>query len=72
MCNMAIVRLAYAAHQQAKTEISTESPTEMISAGNEAEIAAIPIEVANDLQQKPPKRSCVTFGPAGVLAPLFS
>ena len=40
---MASVRLAYAAHQLGKTE--------MISAGNEAEIAAIPIEVANDLQQ---------------------
>ena len=51
MCNMAIVRLAYAAHQQAKTEMSIESHTEMISAGNEAEIAAILIEAASDLQQ---------------------
>jgi len=51
MCNMAIVRLAYAAHQQAKTEMSIESPTEMISAGNEAETAAILIEAASDLQQ---------------------
>lgn len=33
MCNMAVVRLAYAAHQQAKTEISIEFLTEMISAG---------------------------------------
>lgn len=48
---MAIVRLAYAAHQQAKTEMSIESPTEMISPGNEAEIAAILIETANDLRQ---------------------
>jgi hypothetical protein len=51
MWNMAIVRLAYAAHQLAKTEMSIESPTEMISAGNEAEIAAILIETANDLRQ---------------------
>ena len=41
MWDMASVRLAYAAHQLAKTEISIESPTEMISAGNEAEIAAV-------------------------------
>ena len=51
MWNMAIVRLAYAAHQQAKTEMSIESHTEMISAGNEAEIAAVLIEAADDLQQ---------------------
>lgn len=51
MWNMAIVRGAYAAHQQVKTEMSIESPTEMISAGNEAEIAAILIEAASDLQQ---------------------
>ena len=51
MWNMAIVRLAYAAHQQVKTEMSIESPTEMISAGNEAEIAAVLIEAADDLQQ---------------------
>ena len=51
MCNMAIVRGAYADHQQAKTEMSIESPTEMISAGNEAEIAAILIEAASDLLQ---------------------
>ena len=51
MCNMAVVRLAYAAHQQAKTEMSIEFLTEMISAGNEAEIAAILIEGASDLQQ---------------------
>ena len=51
MWNMASVRLAYAAHQLAKTEMSIESPTEMISAGNEAEIASILIEAADDLQQ---------------------
>ena len=51
MWNMAVVRLAYAAHQQAKTEMSIESHTEMISAGNEAEIAAVLIEAADDLQQ---------------------
>ena len=51
MWDMASVRLAYAAHQLAKTEISIESPTEMISAGNEAEIAAVLIEAADDLQQ---------------------
>ena len=48
---MASVRLAYAAHQLVKTEMSIESPTEMISAGNEAEIDAILIEAASDLQQ---------------------
>jgi len=51
MWNMPSERFAYAAHQLAKTEMSIESPTEMISAGNEAEIAAILIEAANDLQQ---------------------
>ena len=51
MWNMASVRLAYAAQQQAKTEMSIEAPTEMISPGNEAEIAAILIETANDLRQ---------------------
>ena len=50
MCNMAIVRLAYADHQQAKTEMSIESPTEMISAGNQAEIAASLIKAASDLK----------------------
>ena len=53
MWSMAVVRLAYAAHQQAKTEMSIEFLTEMISAGNEAEIAAILIEAASDLQQYP-------------------
>ena len=60
MWNMAIVRGAYAAHQQAKTEMSIESHTEMIS----AEISAILIEAASDLQQyslnilaRPPARS---------------
>ena len=48
---MASVRLAYAAHQLVKTEMSIESPTEMISAGNEAEIATVLIEAADDLQQ---------------------
>ena len=51
MWDMASVRLAYAVHQLVKTEMSIESPTEMISAGNEAEIAAVLIEAANDLQQ---------------------
>ena len=51
MWNMAVVRLAYAAHQQAKTEMSIEFLTEMISAGNEAEIAAILLEAASNLQQ---------------------
>ena len=51
MWDMASERLAYAADQLAKTEMSIESPTEMISAGNEAEIAAVLIEAADDLQQ---------------------
>ena len=51
MWSMAVVRLAYAAHQQAKTEMSIDFLTEMISAGNEAEIDAILIEAASDLQQ---------------------
>ena len=72
MCNMAIVRLAYAAHQQAKTEMSIESPTEMISAGNEAEIAAILIEAAKRPPAILPKHSGVTSGSAAGRAPLFS
>jgi hypothetical protein len=71
MWNMAVVRLAYAAHQQAKTEMSIESHTEMISAGNEAEIAAILIEAA----KRPPaillKHSGVTSGSAAGRPPLF-
>ena len=51
MWDMASERLAYAADQLAKTEMSIESPTEMISAENEAEIAAVLIEAADDLQQ---------------------
>ena len=51
MWHMATERLAYAAHQLAKTEMSIESPTEIISAGNEAEIATVLIEAADDLQQ---------------------
>ncbi len=51
MWDMASVRLAYAAHQLAKTEISIEAPPERISPGNEAEIAAVLIEAADDLQQ---------------------
>ena len=44
MWDVASVRLAYAAHQLVKTEMSIESPTEMISAGNEAEIATVLID----------------------------
>ena len=49
--DMADMRLARAAHQLAKAEMTIEPPTEMITAGNEAEIAAFLIEAANDLQQ---------------------
>ena len=45
------MRLVYAAHQQAKTEMSIEFLAKMISAENETEIAAILIEGASDLQQ---------------------
>lgn len=51
MWNMASVRLAYAAHQLGKTEMPIELPTDMITAGSEAEIAAVLIEAADDLQQ---------------------
>jgi hypothetical protein len=51
MWDMASVRLAYAAHQLAKTEMSIELPTDMITAASEAEIAAVLIESADDLQQ---------------------
>ena len=61
MCNMALLRLAYAAHQQPKTEMSIESHTEMISDGNEAEIAAILIEAANDLHCFPKSSLFILF-----------
>ena len=51
MWDMASERLAYAAHQLAKAEPSIAPPVDMITAGNEADIAAIMIEAADDLQQ---------------------
>jgi hypothetical protein len=71
MWNMAVVRLAYAAHQQAKTEMSIESHTEMISAGNEAEIAAILIEAAKRPPAILPKHFGVTSDSAAGRPPLF-
>jgi hypothetical protein len=71
MWNMAIVRLAYAAHQQVKTEMPIESPTEMISAGNEAEIAPILIGGSKRPPAILPKHSGATSGSATGRAPLF-
>ena len=71
MWDMASERLAYAAHQLAKTEMSIESPTEMISAGNEAEIAAILIEGASDLQQYSLNILALTSDSAAGRPPLF-
>ena len=51
MWDIANERLAYTAHQLAKSEMSTYLPTEVISAENEAEIAAILVEASSDLQQ---------------------
>jgi len=51
MWDMASERLAYAAYQLAAAKPPVEPPTDMITAGNEAEIAAILIEAADDLQQ---------------------
>ena len=51
MCNMAILRLAYAAHQLAKAESSIEPPVDVITAVSESEIAAVLTEAADDLQQ---------------------
>tara|TARA_B100001964_G_scaffold241254_1_gene313242 strand:+ start:177 stop:389 length:213 start_codon:yes stop_codon:yes gene_type:complete len=51
MWDMADVRLAGAAHQLAKAEISIDPPTDIIAATNESEIAAVLIEVAVNLRQ---------------------
>ena len=51
MWDMADVRLASAAHQLAKAEISIDPPTDIIAATNESEIAAVLIEVAVNLRQ---------------------
>ena len=51
MWDMASTRLAYAAHQLAKAEISIDPPTDIIAATNESEIAAVLIEVAVNLRQ---------------------
>ena len=65
------MRLVYAAHQQAKTEMSIEFLAEMISAENETEIAAILIEGASDLQQYSLNILALTSDSAAGLPPLF-
>ena len=51
MWDSATSRLAEAAHQLAKTETVIEPPVDMIAASSESEIAAVLVQVANDLQQ---------------------
>ena len=51
MWNVATTRLADAAHLLAKTEPIIEAPVDMIAASSESEIAAVLVQVANDLQQ---------------------
>ena len=51
MWDMASTRLAYAAHQLAKAEMTIEPPTDIITAGHESEIAGVLIQAANYLQQ---------------------
>ena len=51
MWDMASERLAYAAHQLAKTEISIDPHIALITVGNESGIAAVLTETASDLHQ---------------------
>ena len=51
MRDVASVRLAHAAHQLAKTEISTDPHTALITVSNESGIAAVLTETASDLHQ---------------------
>tara|TARA_B100000749_G_scaffold260601_1_gene232200 strand:+ start:270 stop:482 length:213 start_codon:yes stop_codon:yes gene_type:complete len=51
MWDMADMRLAHAAHQLAKAEMTIEPSTDIITAGHESEIAVVLIQAANDLQQ---------------------
>ena len=51
MGDMASTRLAYAAHQLAKAEMSIDPPADIITATNESEIAAVLTQAAANLQQ---------------------
>ena len=51
MWDMASTRLAYAAHQLAKSEMSIDPPVDIITATNESEIAAVLTQAAANLQQ---------------------
>ncbi len=51
MWDMASTRLAYAAHQLAKAEMSIDPPTDIITATNESEIAAVLTQAAANIQQ---------------------
>ncbi len=51
MWDMANTRLAYAAHQLAKAEMSIDPPTDIITATNESEIAAVLTQAAANIQQ---------------------
>ena len=51
MWDAATTRLAEAAHQLAKAEPVIESPVDMLTAGNESEIATLLIQAASDLEQ---------------------
>ena len=51
MWDMASTRLAYAAHQLAKAEMSIDPPADIITAPNESEIATVLTQAAANLQQ---------------------
>ena len=51
MWDMASTRLAYAAHQLAKSEMSIDPPANIITATNESEIATVLTQAAANLQQ---------------------
>ena len=51
MWDMASTRLAYAAHQLAKAEMSIDPPADIITTTNESEIAAVLTQATANLQQ---------------------
>ena len=51
MWAMADMRLAHAAHQLAKAEMSIDPPADIITATNESEIATVLTQAAANLQQ---------------------
>ena len=51
LAETAAMNLANVAHDLAKSEMVIEPPVEMLSASGGGEIAAVLLQVANDLQQ---------------------